>query len=90
MSEHLVYDASRFACLCGKRGWQITNGTVLRCTSCDRRYVLRWTASIVPTVACANPRCGAWFVVEDPRQRYCSPACSARVRQARVRQKASA
>ncbi|CAA9318877.1 MAG: hypothetical protein AVDCRST_MAG93-5644 [uncultured Chloroflexia bacterium] len=42
-----------------------------------------------PFLPCANPDCGKYFEQEDPRQRYCSPACSARMRQRRVRGKRS-
>jgi hypothetical protein len=33
---------------------------------------------------CVNPRCNAYYLFDDPRQQYCSRACSDRVRQARL------
>lgn len=43
-----------------------------------------------PILQCANPSCGKFFERRDPRQQYCSAACSARMRQRRVRGKRSA
>jgi hypothetical protein len=41
----------------------------------------------VPWLRCANPACGRLFEQADPRQQYCSAACSARMRQRRIRSK---
>lgn len=42
--------------------------------------------SRVPMAPCAD--CGRFFVVDDPRKRYCSSTCSARTRQRRLAKKA--
>jgi|GEM_PF-2928365 len=36
--------------------------------------------SRVAISTCANPNCGRMFVLEDPRQQYCSRSCGARAR----------
>lgn len=60
------------------------------CPDCFRRYALTFTVAARPFHRCANERCGAWFVQGDPRQRYCSEACSTRVRVRRHYAKATA
>jgi hypothetical protein len=47
-------------------------------------------STTVPWLRCANPTCGMLFEQLDPRQQYCSSACSARMRQRRVRGKQKA
>ncbi len=39
-----------------------------------------------PLLLCANPGCGKYFERRDPRQQYCSTACSNRMRQRRARE----
>jgi len=51
-------------------------------TTIYHQVALLVTASI-PLRACADAECRRWFSMTDPRQRYCSPAHAARVRQRR-------
>lgn len=57
-------------------------------TTIYHQVALLVTAS-APLRSCSDPKCGRWFTLSDPRQRYCTRAHADRVRQRRQQKEAT-
>jgi hypothetical protein len=68
------------------RGWLFDSEAPDLLTHCYHQFAMLMTGQ-VPIAQCADPTCGRFFGLTDPRMRYCSPEHGNRVRVQRSRAK---